>query len=147
MSSDGGMDLKNLLQEGMLWILPLLAFLAAVICFSASRVSGRVSLLGVGFLLEALAGLGNRLVFRFMVRGPGAPDFKTLDLIFLVLLVVHLLGSVLIVVGLATLFGDVRRRLSRSADRDDYGPPPRPRPADEDHPWRDRPEGSRDIQR
>jgi hypothetical protein len=138
-------DFKETLQTGMGWLFPALYLAAAIICFTASRVSSRVSLLGIGFLLQALAGLANRLVFYFLVRSSNRPDFETIGLIQLGLGILNLIALLLVVLGLILFFVDVRQRLSRAGPRDDYGPP-RSREPDEDRPWRARQDGSLDIQ-
>ena len=60
-------SLTSKLSEAMYWLFPLLALGSAIVCFATSRVSSRLPLLAVGFLLEALAGLGGRFV-QYMMR-------------------------------------------------------------------------------
>jgi len=134
-------DLKSFLQTIMAWAFPLFALVAAIISFTAVRVSSRVVVLGIGFLLMGAASAGRQFVTQFLllpVAGP--PDFPTIDVYFTILAGASLVAWIVIIVGLALVFADLRQRLSRAS----YGPPPPGR--EEPRPWQPRQEGRQDIQ-
>jgi hypothetical protein len=134
-------DLKSMLQTLMGWGFPLLALAAAIICFTAVRVSSRVIVLGIGFLLMGAASAGRQLVTQFLLRPVAGPsDFPTIDLYFTILAGASLVAWIVIIVGLALVFSDLRHRLARAS----YGPPPPGR--EEPRPWQPRQEGRQDIQ-
>jgi hypothetical protein len=138
---DAGVNVKDLLQTSLPWLFPIFQLAAAVICFTAIRASSRVVVLGIGFLFAAVAAVGNRLVFHFLVQATDGPrDFEKIGQYNMILAGVGLVAWVIIIVGLALVFADVRRRLDSRAG---YGPP---RDRDDSRPWRPRQEGSHDIQ-
>ena len=138
--------LTNKLHDALGWVFPCLALGSAIVCFSTARVSTRMPLLAIGFLLEGIAGFGNRFIVQFMLRKMTVSmDYENIELYFLLLSLLHFIAAILILLGLVLVFADIRRRLARASDRDDYGPSPHSREPEDDRPRRGRQDGGRDI--
>lgn len=129
---------EDLLRMGSLLMYPLLSAAGIVICYRFRHLSSRLTVMLVGFALECVEWTLNLLPFLVGIYFP--PFFR----------LAGFAGTVLVIVGLALVLSDLRRRVNTPATgspfpRDRLPTSPRVPDLDDLSRWRDRPEGSRDI--
>jgi hypothetical protein len=121
----------------------LLSLLGAVVCIVYRRLSSWLFLAMAGFLLEVFVGIVRQVGWLLLLHS----DFGSgtvLSIYYLVLGLLNLIATALILMGFAMALGDIQRQLSRT--RFEVEPRTRLPPPDTSEPFRDRKEGSPDIQ-
>ncbi len=144
MYSDGGIWTSLEHCVGLFFI--LFSLLGAVMCLVYRGVSSWLLLAMGGFLGEMFLGIIRQVGGLMLRHDDFGSSYTVISIFYLVLGVLGLLASALILMGFAMALGDVQRKLSRARSE---GPDLRPRipPSDAASPFRERNEGSPDIQR
>jgi hypothetical protein len=144
MYSEGGIWTSLEHCVGLFFI--LFSLLGAVMCLVYRGLSPWLFLAMAGFLGEVFLGVVRQVGGMMMRHDDFGLDLVVISIFYLVLGVLGLLASALILMGFALALGDVQRKLSRARSE---GPDLRPRipPPNAVSPFRERNEGSPDIQR
>jgi amino acid transporter len=112
------MDAMSWVSECVYWCFPVLMLAGGIVCVVNQRLSPRLWLLTTGFfVLASFAGIGHALLLlaRF-----GRIRFEIWSLVSVVSSLGQLVAYLLIVIGLASFFGDVKRRLILARQRQHY---------------------------
>jgi hypothetical protein len=134
-----GLGPETYLQELIAWSIPIVSLVASILCFSVARVSRRAMVLGAGFLLAMLGEIGKQFVLGYLHSGGNVflDDLirERRDLVFLVASGTRLIGFCVVFLGIVLVYVDLRSRLHRRGEGDDYDPLSRSPARDEHRSW------------
>ncbi len=122
----------------------LLSLLGAVLCLVYRRLSSWLLLAMAGFFVEVGDGILRQVASNLLRHLDVGGD--TIGIVYLVLNVLDLIAVSLILIGFAMALGKVQQQLSRMRP-EEPAPFPRMPPTQASEPFRERKDGSPDIQR
>jgi hypothetical protein len=140
-SGEGGLLHSLSLCLGLFFL--LFSLLGAVVCLIYRRLSAWLLLAMAGFLIEVFVGILRHVAASVLHHLD--VSFDVIGIVYLALSAFYLVATALILIGFVMALGQIQQQMSRLR-QEGAGPSPRLPPPQASEPFRERKEGSLDIQ-